>query len=247
MGVVGFAIENPEAEYSAETTDIVFMVSGMQPCAPQEEKAEEKTEPPEEEAEEKTEYNKTEEVAAEQWIVEHSKGYQNAQRNTNNRRFASVAIMIMEVSLASMVYAADLAVGRYDYSSDKDKTWMQLYNAQVSDAFYLMMMTFSTVGYGDYAPSSDWGQAMSPLAMQAGTGIFGLATTRMTTATEDEIVNDFGQGGIEAFEAPPTLRLGLINWINSCKDVSLMPEPMRRFWDAGMNDRNLKAEEKRWG
>jgi len=165
---------------------------------------------------------------AEDWIIEYSKGRQNAMKNTNARRTASVGLLLIEIAVASLVYSADLALGRYNYDSDKDKTWEELYKRQLSDAFYLIMMSFSTVGYGDYAPSSDWGQAMSPLMMQMGTAAFSMGTNRMTNPKKKPATEDFTDDVVVG--APPSMKEGLVEWLNSCKDISLMPETMKRFW-----------------
>lgn len=42
----------------------------------------------------------------------------------------------------------------------------------VFDAMYMCAMSFSSVGYGDLSPATDWGKILSPIMMQLGTKFF---------------------------------------------------------------------------
>merc|ERR1712217_684741 len=55
------------------------------------------------------------------------------------------------------------------------------------DAMYMCLMSFSSVGYGDAAPATEWGKMMSPIMLQIGLHAFNEVKAVVPTATiEDE-------------------------------------------------------------
>merc|ERR1711972_841360 len=68
--------------------------------------------------------------------------------------------------------------GKVDESKPETKPlgsyWYYLF-----DALYMNIMTFSSVGYGDYSPSTQWGKALSPINMQLGTFFFNRAASAL--------------------------------------------------------------------
>jgi len=156
---------------------------------------------------------------ADKWMLEHSREYRMYLQNTWKRRVASVVILLFEVTVTGLIYAADLK------PADKQ------YKDYVFDAIYLAMMTFSTVGYGDYSPQTSWGQLFSPLMMQAGTAAFGSAMNRLLNDEETvEEIRDFANPEVTKVPEPEPLWDGLTKWIKSCRDISMMPKQMNEFW-----------------
>jgi len=153
-------------------------------------------------------------------MLRNSRAFSSYQVNSNSRRMASVLILLFEVGVATLAYGYDFMKGR----NRTDRPFDEFF-----DAFYVSMMTFSTVGYGDMAPMTSWGQAFSPLMMQAGTAAFTVAKNRVRTEIEQPSTDDFGKTKYE-YPAPLQLMDGLKKWMQSCTDISLMPKAMNDFW-----------------
>lgn len=164
----------------------------------------------------------------------------NYLANSQTRRLASVGILLIEVLVWTLIYAEDSRENA-DGVAEPDRKYVK----RISDTFYMIMMTFSTVGYGDIAPATQWGKALSPMMISHGTNAFENAAKRMLLPPV-RLLDKYTQFSGVASDADKmdngdmTFRMtekagGFDAWIGSCKDVSRMPERMRDFWKPTAN------------
>jgi len=73
------------------------------------------------------------------------------------------AVLLLTTAASAFLFAADLKVSDSSYAN---------YGTALADALYLAMMTMTTVGYGDLAPSTPMGQFLSPLGLPLLTNAF---------------------------------------------------------------------------
>lgn len=79
------------------------------------------------------------------------------------KRFVAVIFLLLQLAASTAVYAADF----WDGEGRKNT-----YSSYLLNALYMNLMSFSTVGYGDVSPQSDWGKVISPINLQLGTRFF---------------------------------------------------------------------------
>jgi len=91
-------------------------------------------------------------------------------------------VLLLTVAASTFLFSADLKASKSSYAS---------YGKALLDALYLAMMTMTTVGYGDLAPSTPTGQFLSPLGLPLLTNAFadfqgGLGPTSAPSDPDDE-------------------------------------------------------------
>jgi len=101
----------------------------------------------------------------------------------------------------------------------------------LADSFYMIMMTASTVGYGDVAPLTDTGKLISTIMMQYTSSAFKNFRKRSLSKTSEEkkpgdLVDDKDLKEVVATPFKPWYD----RWAASCVDISKMPAAMRDFW-----------------
>eukprot|EP00420_Gonyaulax_spinifera_P028785 CAMPEP_0197920342 /NCGR_PEP_ID=MMETSP1439-20131203/88792_1 /TAXON_ID=66791 /ORGANISM="Gonyaulax spinifera, Strain CCMP409" /LENGTH=494 /DNA_ID=CAMNT_0043542541 /DNA_START=196 /DNA_END=1679 /DNA_ORIENTATION=- len=87
--------------------------------------------------------------------------------------FVDTIFLVLELFISTAVYRVDFidhcnqgykVNGKYPEPWCKTSQWM--------NALYMNIVTFSSMGYGDFSPNTNWGKALSPIMMQVGTNFF---------------------------------------------------------------------------
>eukprot|EP00420_Gonyaulax_spinifera_P038852 CAMPEP_0197886792 /NCGR_PEP_ID=MMETSP1439-20131203/17712_1 /TAXON_ID=66791 /ORGANISM="Gonyaulax spinifera, Strain CCMP409" /LENGTH=350 /DNA_ID=CAMNT_0043506603 /DNA_START=47 /DNA_END=1096 /DNA_ORIENTATION=- len=94
------------------------------------------------------------------------------------KKFVAVIFLLLQLAASTVVYAADA----WDGQGRKNT-----YPSYLMNALYMNLMSFSTVGYGDVHPYSDWGKVLTPVNLQLGTRLFSsLGEVAGATTQQDE-------------------------------------------------------------
>jgi len=133
------------------------------------------------------------------------------------------------------------------YVAQKMKTlYTPTWEEALADSLYMVMMTASTVGYGDFSPVTKMGKALSPMLMQYTTTAFEIFGKRATSRTSDEKVPGdlVTENDIDEVITTP-YKPWYDRWAASCVDISNMPASMREFWEKSLGFDAARIAEKK--
>lgn len=87
--------------------------------------------------------------------------------------FVDTIFLVLELFISTAVYRVDFidyCNQGYKLKGDFPAPWCK--TSQWMNALYMNIVTFSSMGYGDFSPNTNWGKALSPIMMQVGTNFF---------------------------------------------------------------------------